>query len=190
LHSVHWVGANVPAIVPWALSFLNGMTILGFLFARINRRLPGRNGAVKGVVFGLIGWVFMGLVFFPLIGLGLFAMSVGSGFGPAVLSLVMLQTYSIVLGTVYVALDTHAEEAPMSALGQKRTLRVQGRMSALCQKQTFCAAAETALFDYLVGAGQHRRRNGNAERISGFKIDDQFKFGRQLYSQLTRVLIP
>ena len=27
----HWVGADVPAIVPWALSFLNGMAILGFL---------------------------------------------------------------------------------------------------------------------------------------------------------------
>jgi hypothetical protein len=23
----HWTGANVPAIVPWTLSFLNGMTI-------------------------------------------------------------------------------------------------------------------------------------------------------------------
>jgi hypothetical protein len=101
----HWVGANVPAIVPWALSFLNDMTILGFLFARTNRLLPGKTGAVKGIIFGLIGWVFMGLVFFPLIGLGPFAMSAGSGFGPAVLSLVMLQAYSIVLGTVYVALD-------------------------------------------------------------------------------------
>jgi hypothetical protein len=37
-----WVGANVPAIVPWALSFVNGMTILGFLIARMNRLLPGR----------------------------------------------------------------------------------------------------------------------------------------------------
>jgi len=100
----HWVGTNVPAIVPWALSFLNGMTILGFLFARINRLLPGKTGAVKGIIFGLIGWVFMGLVFFPLIGLGPFAIWVGSGIGPAVLSLAMLQTYSIVLGTVYVAL--------------------------------------------------------------------------------------
>ena len=100
----HWVGTNVPAIVPWALSFLNGMTILGFLFARINRLLPGKTGAVKGIIFGLIGWVFMGLVFFPLIGLGPFAIRVGSGIGPAVLSLAMLQTYSIVLGTVYVAL--------------------------------------------------------------------------------------
>jgi hypothetical protein len=30
-----WIGTDVPAIVPWVLSFLNGMTILGFLFARI-----------------------------------------------------------------------------------------------------------------------------------------------------------
>jgi len=102
----NWAGTDVPGIVPWALSFLNGMTILGFLFARLNRLLPGRTGAIKGIIFGLIGWVFMGLVFFPLIGLGPFAMSIGSGFGPAVLSLVTLQIYSIVLGTVYVALDT------------------------------------------------------------------------------------
>jgi hypothetical protein len=101
----HWVGTDVPAIVPWALSFLNGMTILGFLFARINRLLPGKTGAIKGVIFGLIGWVLMGLIFFPLIGLGPFAIGVGSGIGPAVLSLAMLQAYSIVLGTVYVALD-------------------------------------------------------------------------------------
>lgn len=101
-----WVGADVHAVVPWALSFLNGMTILGFLFARINRLLPGSTGAAKGVAFGLIGWVFMGLVFFPAIGLGPFALRVGSGFGPALLSLAMLQTYSIVLGIVYAALDT------------------------------------------------------------------------------------
>ena len=61
-----WVGANVPAIVPWALSFVNGMTILGFLFARVNRLLPGRNGAFKGLTFGLVGWVLMNLIFFPL----------------------------------------------------------------------------------------------------------------------------
>ena len=104
----HWVGVNVPAIVPWALSFLNAMAILGFLFARINRLLPGKTGAIKGVIFGLIGWVLMGLIFFPLIGLGPFAIGVGSGIGPAVLSLVMLQTYSIVLGIVYVALDARS----------------------------------------------------------------------------------
>jgi len=99
------MGTNVPSIVPWALSFLNGMTILGFLFARTNRLLPGSTGAAKGVIFGLVGWLFMGLVFFPVIGLGPFAIRVGSGFGPALLSLLMLQAYSVVLGAVYGALD-------------------------------------------------------------------------------------
>jgi Family of unknown function (DUF6789) len=97
----HWIGTDVPPIVPWALSFLNGMTILSFLFGRIYLVLPGRHGAGKGLVFGLIGWVFMSLIFFPLIGLGPFAVRVGSGVGPALLSLAMLLTYSVVLGTVY-----------------------------------------------------------------------------------------
>ena len=101
----YWVGADVPAIVPWLLSFLNGMTILGFLFGRLNRLLPGRTGATKGLMFGLIGWMMMGLVFFPVIGLGPFAVGVGLGIAPAMLSLAMVLTYSIVLGTVYVALD-------------------------------------------------------------------------------------
>ena len=101
-----WIGADVPAIVPWALPFLNGMTILGFLFGRINRLLPGKTGPTKGLTFGLIGWVMMGLIFFPLIGLGPFAVGVGLGIEPALLSLAMLLTYSVVLGTVYVALDS------------------------------------------------------------------------------------
>jgi len=106
----HWVGTNVPAIVPWALSFLNGMTILGFLFARINRLLPGKSGVAKGAAFGLIGWVLMGLFFFPAIGLGLFAIGAGSGLGPALLSFMMLQAYSIVLGTVYGLLDSATDD--------------------------------------------------------------------------------
>jgi hypothetical protein len=99
-----WIGGNIPAIVPWVLSFLNGTTLLGVLFSLINRRLPGHNGAIKGLSFGLIGWIFMGLIFFPLIGLGSFAFGVGQGIAPALLSLVMILTYGIVLGTVYFAL--------------------------------------------------------------------------------------
>ena len=100
-----WVGTDVPAIVPWLLSFLNGMTILGFLFARLNRLLPGRTGASKGLTFGLIGWFFMGLIFFPVIGLGPFAIKTGLGIAPAMLSLGMVLTYSVALGVVYAALE-------------------------------------------------------------------------------------
>ena len=101
-----WVRTNIPATVPWLLSFLNGMTILGFLFARFNRLLPGKTGLSRGLSFGLIGWLFMGLIFFPLIGLGPFAIGAGLGIAPAMMSLGMVLTYSVVLGTVYVALDS------------------------------------------------------------------------------------
>ena len=47
----------------------------------------------------------------------------------------------------------------MSALPPKADLVSTMVTSALCQKQTFCAAAELALFDHLVGAGEKRRRN-------------------------------
>jgi Family of unknown function (DUF6789) len=81
------------------------MAILGFLFARIYQLLPGRNGTTKGLTFGLMGWIFIGLIFFPVIGLGSFAFGAGLGIAPALLSLAMLLTYSLVLGTVYAALD-------------------------------------------------------------------------------------
>jgi uncharacterized protein DUF6789 len=116
----YWVGSNVPAIVPWLLSFLNGMAILGFLFGRLNRLLPGRTGATKGLTFGLIGWVMMGLIFFPVIGLGPFAIGVGLGIGPAMLSLAMVLTYSIVLGTVYVALDAWSMDRADAAMSVQR----------------------------------------------------------------------
>jgi hypothetical protein len=74
-----WVGSDVPAIVPWLLSFLNGMALLGLLFGRIIQFLPGRSGAAKGLSFGFIGWALLNLIFFPLIDLGPFAVRVGGG---------------------------------------------------------------------------------------------------------------
>ena len=76
------VGGSVGPAVPWLLSFANGALVLGFLFGRTYRLLPGRSGAVKGLVFGLIGWILMGLVFFPLLGRGLFATGRGSACCP------------------------------------------------------------------------------------------------------------
>lgn len=52
----------------------------------------------------------MGLIFFPLIGLGPFAIRVGAGLGPTLLSLSMLLSYSLVLGTVYAALNSWTVE--------------------------------------------------------------------------------
>jgi hypothetical protein len=35
-------------------------------------------------------------------------------------------------------------------------------------------------FDYLIGLGEQRRRNRQAERLSGLEVDDEFEFGRLL----------
>jgi len=99
------VGTSVPAVVPWLLSYFNGSVVLGFLYRALHRRLPGREGAVKGAFFGLFGWITMGLVGFPLLGRGLFATHAGLGLKPALFSLLMMLTYSIVLGVAYAALD-------------------------------------------------------------------------------------
>jgi hypothetical protein len=101
-------GSRVHPLIPWALSFLNGSIILGFCFGRIYPWLPGHSGAAKGVTFGILGWVMMGSVFFPLLGLGPFATGLDLGIGPALFSLAMLLTYSVVLGVVYAALNPGA----------------------------------------------------------------------------------
>lgn len=98
------IGADVHPAVLWLLSFVSGATLVGFLFARIYRLLPGSGGALKGLMFGLLGWAMMGFLLFPLLGLGLFAFDVGLGIAPALFSLAMLVSYGVVMGLVYAAL--------------------------------------------------------------------------------------
>jgi hypothetical protein len=102
----HVTGTAIHPVVPWLLSFLNGSTIVGFVFGHLYRWLPGNAGAIKGMIYGVLGWVIMGLVFFPMIGLGFFALQVGLGISPALFSLAMLLTYSVTLGIVYGALNS------------------------------------------------------------------------------------
>lgn len=101
----HLVGSSVHPVVPWALSFLNGAVVLGILFGRLYRMLPGRSGAVRGLVFGVFGWVAVGVLLFPMLDQGLFAARAGLGARPALFSLAMILTYSIVMGTAYSALN-------------------------------------------------------------------------------------
>ncbi len=99
------IGTSVPSWLPWLLSYLNGSVVLGFLYSLIYRSIPGRSGAIKGAVFGAIGWVVMGLTFFPLLGKGLFATQAGLGLAPALFTLLMMLTYSVTLGVAYAAFN-------------------------------------------------------------------------------------
>ena len=61
---------------------------------------------MKGLNFGVLGWAVMGVLFFPLLGLGVFATGTGLGVWPALFSLGMLLTYSVVMGVVYDGLNS------------------------------------------------------------------------------------
>src|SRR5580693_6455465 len=43
------------------------------------------------------------------------------------------------------------------------------------------------LFNYLVGAGEDRRRDSQAERPRGFGVDDEFECGRLLNRKISRL---
>lgn len=101
-----WLGSAVSSAVPWLLSFLNGSAILGLLCGSIFRLLPGIGALTKGIVVGLLGWLTMGFLFFPLLGLGFFASKLAIGFAPALFSLAMMLSYSVVMSIVYSALNS------------------------------------------------------------------------------------
>jgi uncharacterized protein DUF6789 len=99
------VGTEIDPGVAWLLSFVNGALIWGIVFGQVYRFLPGRRPWQKGVFFGVCAWAMMGVVFFPLVDRGIFAIRYGLGLAPAVLVLVMMLSYSVTMSLVYHLLD-------------------------------------------------------------------------------------
>src|SRR5512143_1545970 len=74
----------------------------------------------------------------------------------------------------------------MSTLGKKQTFAVHQPMSALPSKADMCGATSDVrfgpkadiryqLFDRHVGLGEQHRWHGDAERLCGFEINDEFE---------------
>ena len=105
------IGHDVHPDLLWLISYLNGSTAVGLVFGYLYRYLPGSNGATKGAVFGLCGWLAMNLLAFPLVGLGLFATAIGLGPWPSAFSLAMLSTFSVAMGLVYGMLERSGKKS-------------------------------------------------------------------------------
>ena len=81
------------------------------MFGQAYRFLPGKGPLQKGVSFGRCAWLVMGLVFFPLVDRGIFAVRLGLGIAPAILLLMMLLTYSVTMSFVYYFLNSRLDPA-------------------------------------------------------------------------------
>lgn len=56
---------------------------------------------LKGASFGVCAWLVMGLLLFPLVDRGFFAVELGLGIAPAMLMLGALLAYSVTMSLVY-----------------------------------------------------------------------------------------
>ena len=85
----------------WLLAYLNGAVILGFIFGKVFPYLPAGGWLHRGVAFGFLAWLCMGLGFLPANGRGFFGLALGLGAGPAALMLGMLTIYAISMSFFY-----------------------------------------------------------------------------------------
>ena len=83
----------------WVAHFVIGVIIYGLVFANLRGVLPGGSNLVKGIVLAIIGWLIMMIVLMPMMGAGMFAMSMGMM--AAVATLVLHIIFGLVLGLTY-----------------------------------------------------------------------------------------
>ena len=82
----------------WLAHFAVGIFLWGGLFALASDVIPGPY-AIKGIAFGIAGWLLMMLVFLPIAGHPVFGTDLGTMV--PVMSLVLHVIFGLVLGLVY-----------------------------------------------------------------------------------------
>lgn len=86
-------------LVGWAIHFMIGVVLYGAAIATVGARLPGNNHVVHGLILGVAGWLVMMVMLMPMVGTGLFGISLGM-MAP-IMTLMLHLIFGAVLGWVY-----------------------------------------------------------------------------------------
>lgn len=105
----------LPGTVGWAVPYVTGALIWGFVYARLHAFLPGRTALAKAAIFATFAWLVMATVFFSLAGHGLFGLGLGRGLLPALFMLPMLFAFSLVLALAHTRLRGIPSAGPGAA---------------------------------------------------------------------------
>jgi len=89
---------NLPLPFGWLGHFFLGTVIWGLIYAALHASLPGAP-VVQGLILAALAWLAMMILFMPLAGHGLFALSLGPQ--AVVATLVLHLVYGAVLGVVF-----------------------------------------------------------------------------------------
>ena len=89
------------AVMGWVAHFMIGALVYGLIYAFIFSTLPFGGHVSRGTLLGIAGWLMMMVVVMPMMGAGLFGLSMPSGMLVPVATLMLHIIFGAVLGFVY-----------------------------------------------------------------------------------------
>jgi len=92
------MGGN--SIMAWLAHFMIGMIGYGLAYVYIFSKLPFNSNIVRGILLGVAGWLAMMIAIMPMMGAGLFGLSLASGVMVPVATLILHIIFGAVLSIV------------------------------------------------------------------------------------------
>lgn len=104
------------AVIGWIAHLLIGMLGYGIAYALIFSGLPFGGHLLRGILIGMAGWLMMMVALMPMMGAGMFGMSMASGIMVPVTTMMFHIIFGAVLGVVYTKLyDQQANQTILHA---------------------------------------------------------------------------
>lgn len=85
-------------VLGWVMHFIVGIGY-GVIFHLTSNKLPTESFIIKGFILGVVGWLVMMLMLMPMMGAGLFGMTMG--IMAPMMTFVLHAIFGVVLGFIY-----------------------------------------------------------------------------------------